>query len=79
MPVLAPQNKKVAEVEREPQTNITDLEGPNIQVYMTYSGDSHESVMSPELAAWVNARCSDTGCSALDLLIGCAELCAELD
>jgi hypothetical protein len=79
MPVIAQPHRKSAAVERATDTNITDLEGPNIQLVMTYSGKSYDSAMSPELAAWVNATCEDTGCSALDLLIACAELCAEWD
>jgi hypothetical protein len=79
MSVIQNEHSQSAEVERETAESISALEQPNTQLVMTYSGDSHESVMSPELAAWVNARCLDTGCSALDLLIGCAELCAELD
>jgi hypothetical protein len=79
MPVIAPPHRKSAEVERAIETNIGALDAPNIQLVMTCSGNAHECVMSPELAQWLLAKCEETGGCALDILVACAEMCAELD
>ena len=79
MPVIAPPHRKSAEVERATAENITALDTPNIQLYMTYSGKAEESSVSPECLAWLDARAAETGLSVLDILIGCAEMCADLE
>jgi len=79
MPVIAHPHRQAAEVERATEGNISALDAPNIQVYMTYSGKSLQADISPELVSWLDARCEETGCSALDVLIACAEMCADLE
>ena len=79
MPVITPPHRKSAEVERATAENITALDAPNIQLYMTYSGKAEESSVSAECLAWLDARAAETGLSVLDILIGCAEMCADLE
>jgi hypothetical protein len=79
MPVIAPPHRKSAEVERGVEANITALDAPNIQLVMTYKGIDASAEVSPEFVAWLDAKCEDTGCSALDVLIACAEMCADLE
>jgi hypothetical protein len=79
MPVITHQNRESAEVERATQTNIGALDAPNIQLDMTYSGLALSSEISPELVSWIDARCEETGSSALEILIACAEMCADLE
>jgi hypothetical protein len=79
MPVITHQNRESAEVERATQTNIGALDAPNIQLDMTYSGKTDSAPVSPACLAWIDARCEETGSSALEILIACAEMCADLE
>ena len=79
MPTIAPQHRKSAEVERATAESINPLDSSNIQLVMTYSGEHQQSEVSPECLAWLDARASETGLSVLDILIGCAEMCADLE
>jgi hypothetical protein len=79
MPVMTPPHRKSAEVERATAENITALDAPNIQLVMTYKENTDTASVSPECLAWINARCEETGSSALEILIACAEMCADLE
>jgi hypothetical protein len=79
MSVITSPHRPAAEVERATEQNISALDAPNIQLYMTYRGCADQAEISPELSAWLDAKCEDTGCSALDVLIACAEMCADLE
>lgn len=79
MSVITSPQRQAAEVEREPTANHTALEAPMIRLSMTYSGKSAAADVSPELMSWLDARCEDTGASALDVLIACAEMCADIE
>ncbi len=79
MPAITHPQRQSAEVERATATSIGALDTPNIQLVMTYSGLALSSEISPELASWLNARCEETGSSALEILIACAELCADME
>jgi hypothetical protein len=62
-----------AEVQREHQQNNTAFTQPSIQLYMTYRGVATSVEVSPELADWLDERCSDLDVCALSVLVGCAE------
>ena len=79
MPVITEPHRKSAEVERATEQNISALDAPNIQLVMTYSGKTDSASVSPECLAWIDARCEETGASALEILIACAEMCADLE
>jgi hypothetical protein len=79
MSVITSPQRQAAEVERETATSIGALDAPNIQLVMTYSGLALSSEISPELVSWIDARCEETGSSALEILIACAEMCADLE
>jgi hypothetical protein len=79
MPVITHQNRESAEVERATQTSIGALDAPNIQLVMTYKGIAASCEASEELVSWIDARCEETGSSALEILIACAEMCADLE
>ena len=79
MPVIAPPHRPAAVVERGIKANISAFQAPNIQLVMTYKGIAASAEVSPEFVAWIDAKCEDTGCSALDVLIACAELCHDLE
>ena len=46
---------------------------------MTYKEKTDTALVSPECLAWIDARCEETGSSALEILIACAEMCADLE
>ena len=79
MPVRTHPQSQSAEVERATAESINPLDCSNIQLVMTYSGEHQQSEVSPECFAWLDARASETGLSVLDILIGCAEMCADLE
>ena len=79
MPVITSAQRQSAEVERETATNIGALNAPNIQIVMTYKEKTDTALVSPECLAWIDARCEETGSSALEILIACAEMCADLE
>lgn len=79
MSVITSPQRQAAEVERETTATHTALQAPMIQLSMTYSGKAEESSVSPECLAWLDARAAETGLSVLDILIGCAEMCADLE
>jgi hypothetical protein len=79
MPVIAPQHRKSAEVERATETSIGALDAPNTPLVMTYKEKTDTALVSPECLAWIDARCEETGSSALEILIACAEMCADLE
>jgi hypothetical protein len=62
-----------AEVQREHQQNNTACESSSIQLVMTYRECIHTVEVSPELAAWLDARSADLDVCALSILVGCAE------
>jgi hypothetical protein len=63
-----------AEVQREHQQNNTACESSSIQLVMTYKETTTSVEASPELAAWLDARCEELEVCALSVLVGCAEL-----
>ena len=79
MPVITSPQRQSAEVERATATNIGALDTPNIQLVMTYKEKTDTALVSPECLAWIDARCEETGSSALEILIACAEMCADLE
>ena len=79
MSVIPHPQSQSAEVERATAESINPLDAPNIQLVMTYSGEHQQSEVSPECLAWLDARAAETGLSVLDILIGCAEMCADLE
>jgi hypothetical protein len=79
MPVIHHQNSQAAEVERVIDQNITALEGPNIQLVMTYRGIAGSCEAGEELMSWIDARCEDLGACPLAFLLGCAELVREME
>jgi hypothetical protein len=62
-----------AQVEQEHQPNNTALTQPSIQLVMTYKETATSVEVSPELAAWLDERCTDLDVCALSILVGCAE------
>ena len=79
MSVITSPQRQAAVVERGTAQNISALDAPNNQLVMTYSGKSAAADVSPELMSWLDARCEETGASALDVLIACAEMCADME
>ena len=79
MPVITSPQRQSAEVERATATSIGALDTPNIQLVMTYKEKTDTASVSPECLAWIDARCEETCSSALEILIACAEMCADLE
>jgi hypothetical protein len=79
MPVITHQTKPAADVKREPQSDITQLESPNVQLYMTYKEESASCEVSEELMSWIDAKCEELEVCAPAFLLGCAELVREME
>jgi len=79
MSVITSPQRQSAEVERATATSNGALDTPNIQLVMTYKEKTDTALVSPECLAWIDARCEETGSSALEILIACAEMCADLE
>ena len=79
MPVIHHQNQPAAAVKREPQRDMTQLESPNVQLYMTHSGESAFCEASPELWEWVEATARDLETCPLSVLLGAAEFVREME
>ena len=79
MSVIQNEHSQSAVVERATVTSIGALDTPNIQLVMTYKEKTDTALVSPECLAWIDARCEETGSSALEILIACAEMCADLE
>lgn len=60
-------------VQREHQQNNTACASPSIQLVMTYKETATSVEVSPELAAWLDERCTELDVCALSVLVGCAE------
>ena len=73
MSVITSPHRQSAEVERETAESISALEEPMTQLVMTYRECIHTVEVSPELAAWLDARSADLDVCALSILVGCAE------
>jgi len=68
-----------AKVQREHQQNNTAFTQPSMQLYMTYKETTTSVEVSPELAAWLDERCTDLDVCALSVLVGCAECVMDLE
>jgi hypothetical protein len=79
MPVITHQTKLAADVKREPQSDMTQLESPNVQLYMTHSSESAFCEASPELWEWVEATARDLETCPLSVLLGAAEFVREME
>jgi hypothetical protein len=60
-------------VQREHQQNNTACESSSIQLVMTCRGVATSVEVSPELADWLDERCTELDVCALSVLVGCAE------
>ena len=79
MPVITHQTKLAADAKREPQSDITQLETPNVSLYMTYRGSSASCEVSEELMSWIDARCEELDVCPMSFLLGCAEFVREME
>jgi hypothetical protein len=79
MPVITSPNSQAAGVERVVEQNITALEGPNIQLYMTHRGTTASCEASEDLVSWIDAKCEELGVCPLSFLLGCAEFVREME
>jgi len=58
---------------------MTAVDGPNIQLYMTYKEESASCEVSEELMSWIGAKCDELEVCAPAFLLGCAELVREME
>jgi hypothetical protein len=73
MSVITSEQCPAAAVQREHQQNNTAWESSNIQLVMTYKETATSVEVSPEVAAWLDERCTELDVCALSVLVGCAE------
>jgi hypothetical protein len=73
MSVITSEQCPAAEVQREHQQNNTACGSSNIQLVMTNKETTTSVEVSPELVAWLDARCEELDVCALSVLVGCAE------
>lgn len=79
MPVITHPNSQAAAVERVAHQNITALEGPNIELVMTYRGSTAFCEAGEDLLSWIDAKCEELGACPLAFLLGCAEFVREME
>jgi hypothetical protein len=79
MPVITSPQSRPADVESGLNQNITALDGPNIQLYMTYRGSAASCEASEELMSWIDARCEELDVCPASFLLGCAEFVREME